>query len=80
MAIVRKLNKVNLERDSVHTETECTYSIGVDPAGRQFLQIDTYGSASRKVPGKKSQSVRFSHEALAQLGRILPDELHVSYP
>ncbi len=37
----------------------------------KYLQIDTYGSATRKIPGKKSQSIRFSPEAIDQLKEIL---------
>jgi hypothetical protein len=35
------------------------------------LQIDTYGSARRKIVGKKSQSMRFLPEAIKQLKEIL---------
>jgi hypothetical protein len=35
------------------------------------LQIDTYGSVDRKLPGKKSQSLRFAPEAINQLREIL---------
>jgi len=75
MAVVKKLERVNLERDSSHTEVACTYSIIHGPAGEKFLQIDTYGSAVRKLTGKKSQSIRFSPEAIAQLREILAKEL-----
>ena len=76
MAIVRKLKRITLEGRSSHTEVkDCTYSVVSDDAGRKFLQIDTYGSAHRKMPDKKSQSIRFSPEAIAQLKRILAEEL-----
>lgn len=74
MAIVRKLERITLEHDSRHTEVNSTYSIVQDDDGRS-LQIDTYGSAYRKMPDKKSQSIRFSPEAIEQLRRILSDEL-----
>ena len=75
MAIIRKLERINLERDSSHSEVECTYSIVTGSEGHKFLQIDTYGSTVRKFPGKKSQSIRFSPEAIAQLREILTREL-----
>jgi hypothetical protein len=75
MAIVRKLKRLTLERDSAHTEAKnCTYSIIQGDDGKA-LQIDTYGSAHRKMPNKKSQSIRFSPEAIAQLREILSKEL-----
>ena len=74
MAIVRKLEKVQLDRDSKHTEVNSTYCVVQDADGNKFLQIDTYGSAVRKIPGKKSQSIRFSTEAIAQLLNIIKQE------
>ncbi len=70
MAIVRNIKKQDLQRESKHTEVECTYSI-VRMTEGVFLQIDTYGSSSRQERGKKSQSVRFAPEAVAQLKKIL---------
>jgi len=69
MALVRKLEEQKLEKDSPHMEVECTYSI-VDG---QYLQIDTYGSKERQIPGKKSQSIRFAPEAIAQLKTLLQE-------
>jgi hypothetical protein len=74
MAIVRKLKRITLEHGSAHSEVNCTYSIVYDDNGKS-LQIDTYGSAHRKMPDKKSQSIRFSPEGIAQLRRILAEEL-----
>ena len=76
MAIVRNLKRISLERDSTHSEVkDCTYAIIQGDDGRKSLQIDTYGSAFRKMPDKKSQSIRFSPEALDQLRHILSYEL-----
>ena len=75
MAIVRKMEPVRLERDSKHSEVNCTYSIVTDDSGIRYLQVDTYGSETRKIPGKKSQSIRFSPEAIEQLKTILATEL-----
>ena len=71
MAIVRKLESIQLDRDSKHSEVDCTYSVVEDEKGNKYLQIDTYGSKTRKIPGKKSQSIRFSPEAIEQLKEIL---------
>jgi hypothetical protein len=74
MAIVRKLEPIVLDRDSKHTEVDCTYTVISGEHGKKYLQIDTYGSAKRKIPGKKSQSIRFSPEAVKQLKHILGKE------
>ena len=73
MAVVRRLERQTLEKESPHTEADCTYSIVVDDQGR-YLQIDTYGSTNRQIPGKKSQSIRFAPEAIEQLKTLLKEE------
>lgn len=70
MALVNKLTKVSLEKSTPHQAVECTFSI-VHEDGNTFLQIDTYGSAQRKIKGKKSQSIRFTKAAMQQLREIL---------
>ncbi len=70
MAVVRRLEQLTLEKDTPHTEAEGTYSI-INDNGHKYLQIDTYGSRGRKIPGKKSQSIRFSEEAIEQLKMLL---------
>jgi hypothetical protein len=71
MAIVKKLYPIYLDHASKHSDVNCTYAIIMDDLGDKYLQIDTYGSATRKIPGKKSQSIRFSPEAIDQLKEIL---------
>jgi hypothetical protein len=71
MAIVRHLQEHPLQVEASHTETECTYSLVKDSDGTKYLQIDTYGSPGRKIEGKKSQSIRFSPEAVAELKSII---------
>ncbi|THF54247.1 methionyl-tRNA formyltransferase [Allorhizobium terrae] len=62
-----------MERNALHGEVSGTYSVfGQDE--RLVLQIDTYGSLERKIPGKKSQTVQFDRKSAEQLFRILKDE------
>jgi len=76
MAIVKTLRRITLEGRSSHTEVkDCTYSVVTNDDGRKCLQIDTYGSAYRRIPDKKSQSLRFTPEAITELRRILAEEL-----
>ena len=77
MAIIKKMEKINLERDSKHTEVNCTYAIVQGDDGEKYLQIDTYGSKTRKIPDKKSQSISFSSEAIDQLRNIIDTELWI---
>ena len=76
MAMVRKMKKQDLERDSKHTEVDSTYTI-IKDGDSVFLQLDTYGSKDREIQGKKSQSIRFSTDALKQLKNIIENEINI---
>jgi hypothetical protein len=41
--------------------------------GSPVVQIDTYGSDDRKIPGKQSQTLQFGKESALQLYKILQD-------
>ena len=66
MAIVRTFEPKDLDRSSKHSEVEATISL-VEANGEKFIQIDTYGSKDRAIPGKVSQSLRLSKAAFDQL-------------
>ncbi len=74
MAIVRQLKKLDMERSSTQTEVDSTYSV-IHTYDGVYLQVDTYGSKERQEQGKKSQSIRFSPEAIEQLKQIIEKEL-----
>ena len=69
MAIVRNFDRKELGRSSRHSEVEATIST-VDDGGEKFVQIDTYGSSTRAMPGKVSQSLRISRSAFEQLIKV----------
>ena len=69
MAIITEITHKSLERESKHTEVDCTYDV-IQIDGKKYLQLDTYGSAQREIKGKKSQSIRLSPEAIEQLKKI----------
>lgn len=74
MAIVSKITYQALDRETVHSEAECTYAIVTDKDGHRFLQLDTYGSKARQLKGKKSQSIRLSQSAIDELKAILKQQ------
>lgn len=78
MATIRELELRILEKYTRHTDAEGTYSIIYESDGEKVLQIDTYGSKNRRIPGKVSQSIRFSPEGLKQLKRILKEHFEES--
>jgi hypothetical protein len=71
MALVDKLEKITLQRNQVHKPVHCTYSAFQDDGGEWHLQLDTYGSAKRKLKGKKSQTIQLNESAIRQLKEIL---------
>jgi hypothetical protein len=73
MALIDKLSFQRLEKDISHKAVECTYFVVQGTDGRRYLQLDTYGSAERKIKGKKSQSLRFTDQAIKQLRQIMDD-------
>jgi len=74
MAVVQNIGKGFKDRDSIHKKTECSYYIVYDKTGMKYLQLDTYGSDEREIPGKVSQSIQFSPEAIKQLRELLAKE------
>lgn len=74
MALVINIEKGFKNRHSIHKKTECTYFI-VDAAdGKKYLQLETDGSEDRQMPGKVSQSIQFSPQAIRQLKEVLTNE------
>jgi hypothetical protein len=74
MALVRKLEKSAMQRTGVHKAVDCTYTVFQDKLGQRYLQIDTYGSARRQLPNKKSQTIQFGPDAIGELYRLLEEE------
>jgi hypothetical protein len=72
MARITKFVEKNLTRNSLHDPIDASFTI-FEYDNRTFLQIDSYGRETREVPGKKSQTIQFDHDAAAQLFAILRD-------
>jgi hypothetical protein len=71
VALVRSIERISMERNTVHDGVRATYCVFLDNRGDAYLQIDTYGSSRRQIPDKKSQTIQFGPEALGQLREIL---------
>lgn len=71
MALITKLEKRTLQRYSNHTTVDASYSVVDHGSGPTLLQIDTFGSESRKLKGKTSQSIQIDKKAAKQLMGIL---------
>jgi len=66
MATVRVLEVADGSDLRAHTEVVAKVRL-VEVKGEKFVQIDTYGAASRQEVGKQSQSIRLTKAAFEQL-------------
>ena len=74
MAVVTGLIRHSRRPSSLHpTQVVCHWS-----AANDLLQLSTYGSEEREIPGKTSQTLQFTRESAAQLFRILKEEFKFS--
>ncbi|TCP20913.1 hypothetical protein EV656_11534 [Rhodovulum adriaticum] len=74
MAFVRHIQRDDREIRSIHpTQLDCKYIVQ-DKDGRKVLQLNTYGSEDRDIPGKLSQTLQFSEGSAKELYEILKRE------
>jgi hypothetical protein len=70
MALVRDISETTKDRQSVHEEVDClATSFSAD--GEQYLQLETFGTSHRKIPGKVSQSFQLNRESAAKLKKLI---------
>ncbi len=69
------LVRLNKERNSVHTEVPCSYTIFQGDDGQKYFQLDTYGNPGRVTPEKISQSIQFDAYTARVLIEILTHEV-----
>jgi hypothetical protein len=60
----------------VHDEVECSVTVFVSN-GRTFLQLDTYGSKSRQLTGKVSQSFQLDEPGATKLHALIGKTFHL---
>lgn len=70
MAYITGFRHAPGDRRGVHKPVECGWST-FEVEGRRLLQLDTYGSDDRAMPGKTSQSVQLDEEAARTLVGLL---------
>ena len=73
MALIREIVEKRMEQNSTHKEISATYTV-FERDGTRFLQLDSYGSVDRQIPGKKSQSFQFDEKGAERLFAILKRE------
>ena len=74
MALITKDNikKIDKERNSVHSKVNATYTVFTSGAEKYF-QIDTYGSTTREMKDKISQSIQFDKEMAKEFIKLMTD-------
>lgn len=71
MALIAQLTEITKARQAVHKPVECGYSVFIGPDGQRYLQLETFGSSERKVPGVTSQSIQLNETSAAGLKRLI---------
>lgn len=75
--VTKDIIKLNKDSAHVHTPVNATYSV-FSSGGNDYFQIDTYGSAGRKLPGKCSQTIQLDRENLIELIRTAVAEMKIT--
>ncbi|MGN0606612.1 MAG: methionyl-tRNA formyltransferase [Oscillospiraceae bacterium] len=74
MALITKDNikKGYKDRNSVHSKVRATYTTFTSD-GEKYFQIDTYGSSTREMKDKISQSIQVDKDTAKVLIRLMID-------
>ena len=70
MALIEHFEARPIEPRRVHDGVVCGFA-AIDLDGRRILQLETYGSTDRAVPGKVSQSIQLDVVAARKLVTII---------
>lgn len=70
MAIVTSFSRISKDRIGRPKTTECGFC-SVDIDGTNYLLLETYGAADRKIPGKISQSLHLDRDHASKLKVVL---------
>lgn len=70
MALIREFQHAGSDKGGIHEPVTCGWRVfGSGP--ETILQLDTYGAAGRKYPGKISQSIQLDREGAAALIELI---------
>lgn len=78
MALITKDNmkKLDKDRNRVHSKVRATYTTFTSD-GKKYLQIDTYGSPTREMKDKLSQSIQVDKEMAKELIKLMVDTFDI---
>ena len=75
MVDVSEMKLVEKQRVTVHSKARATYSVFED-GGKRYFQIDTYGSTTRDMPEKISQTIQIDRQSAMKLISLLAETFH----
>ena len=70
MALVRSIEEMAKQRTTVHEPVECSCTI-FEIDGERYLQLDTFGSPTRTLKNKVSQTLQFDRAGARRLRTLL---------
>lgn len=70
MALIRGITELQKNRQRVQGVVDCSYSV-FTWAGDRYIQLDTYGSPDRAIPGKASQVLQFDRTGAEHLLNLI---------
>lgn len=70
MGLITRFLRRPDSQPNFRTEVECGWNFAMTD-GRTLLRLETYGSAEREVPGKRSQSFELDENAARELVAII---------
>lgn len=70
MAFVESYIETVGDTSRIHGPVECGWRV-FEIDGRRILQLDTYGSRDRQLPGKVSQTLQLDRAGAEELVRIM---------
>lgn len=70
MALIAQFEPRPLAPRRLHSKVTCGYGV-VEVEGTRVLQLETYGTVDREIPGKVSQSLQLDEAAARELKQLL---------
>ena len=70
MALIGEFYEVNSDKTALHKPVSCGWRV-FNAGDVKVLQLDTYGSDTRQIPNKVSQSIQLDRAGAAQLLRLI---------
>lgn len=71
MALLKFFEPSDVQTGRVHEQVDCRYKVFENGSNGPVLQLDTFGSGLREIPGKVSQTIQLDRDSALELSRII---------